>query len=335
MILLIWTDPKSGLAKKRILQRDASEGETYCEAIPTTAILTSILLSHVSTGTGAPTSLSLIVGSNQSDHVLFAVTYATSFLTASFGLSKALSTGPCKILPEGRLVSCRFFLIFSASLFTLIGKYLAAFFVFLESGPRENMTSAIIFPILTVLMPGLVTALFSTWHCKMLKTFLHHPSLFILPIFTYLTFSSSNRTCGGKSQIRFSVKASLFNILFSIGALLIWSTTKVALNFDASLYSDVYALMQAWAPFMVVLLIPLPGFILSLIFLCKVPPSNTSTSTSCCSSSCKIALEYGVYKPDHPTEGFKLRVTAEGLERVLPSDDRARQAEELEEYGGK
>ena len=44
VIFLIWTNPKKGLAQKRILQRDATEGETYYEAIPTTAIFTFIAI---------------------------------------------------------------------------------------------------------------------------------------------------------------------------------------------------------------------------------------------------------------------------------------------------
>ena len=102
MIFLIWTNPGKGLVQKRVLQRDASEGETYYEAIPTTAILTFIYLSgiYVKDESAEPPILSLM----GSDPTFFFVTYSTSLLTASIGLSKALKTGPCRILPEGRVL---------------------------------------------------------------------------------------------------------------------------------------------------------------------------------------------------------------------------------------
>ena len=91
VIILIWTNPRKGLAKKRMLQRDAFEGETYYEAIPTSAIFSFIILTALYQGDFS------FIGSNLA---LFLATYATSLLTASFGLAKALKTGPCKILPE-------------------------------------------------------------------------------------------------------------------------------------------------------------------------------------------------------------------------------------------
>ena len=102
MIFLIWTNPRKGLVQKRVLQRDASEGETYYEAIPKTAILTFIYLSgiYVKDESAEPPILSLM----GSDPTFFFVTYSTSLLTASIGLSKALKTGPCRILPEGRVL---------------------------------------------------------------------------------------------------------------------------------------------------------------------------------------------------------------------------------------
>jgi len=93
VIFHIWANPREGLARKKVLQRDAFEGETYLEAIPITVILTFIYHSAMwsDNGDAEPPILSLI----GSDAKFFFVSYATSLLTASFGLAKALKTGPC------------------------------------------------------------------------------------------------------------------------------------------------------------------------------------------------------------------------------------------------
>ena len=264
--------------------------------------------------------LLLIVGS---DNAFFAVTYATSFLCATLGLSKAFTTGPCKILPEG--VSCRFLLLFFASFLTLVTKFCAIAAVLIFSLMKDDIKDiAIVFPIATVLMPGLVTALVSTWHCKMLKTFLHHPSFFILPVFTYFTFSSSNKVCGGETHIRFSTKASLCNILFSVVGFFVYAVfnaSTVGLGLGIVAIFTLIALPQF---FFAVLIVVLGGLVLSLTFICSSPTG------CCCCCRCCPAVEYGVYKPDNPTEAFTLSITADGSERVLSSDDQAKRAEELE-----
>ena len=122
-LFLIWTNPRKGLARKRVLQRDAFEGETYYEAIPTTAIFTAInvygLLWGVLNPEKEPMSLALM----GDDATLFNVTYYSSILCATFGLSKALITGPCKIFPGTSLFSGRVLLLVVANLCNLLGSF--------------------------------------------------------------------------------------------------------------------------------------------------------------------------------------------------------------------
>ena len=124
----MWTNPKKGVAQKRILLRDATEGETYYEAIPTTAIFTFILIyafvQELENNIAANSRESPLVAMIGSDGDFFALTFATSLLTASLGLSKALKTGPCRIFPEGGILSGRFLLLVCANLTTLLGKIL-------------------------------------------------------------------------------------------------------------------------------------------------------------------------------------------------------------------
>ena len=60
----------------------------------------------------------LITGENQT---LFAITFSSSILSASLGISKFLVFGPCRI-SSGAYFQIRFFLIFCNVLFTLLAK---------------------------------------------------------------------------------------------------------------------------------------------------------------------------------------------------------------------
>ena len=219
----------------------------------------------------------------------------------------------------------------SANLITLLGKLnvsvsFAGMTYALEetgTGSLENSTKNYIVyaSALAVLLPGLITALVSTWHSKMLKTFFNHPSFFMLPIFTCFTFSSSKKTCctrdgGAEGHIRFSVNASFCNLftsfLVSVVLVTIYDLAFLtrALNMKNLLYLFV-------------------GLLLSLLFLCNVRLTNARFNCCCCCCSCcscKAAIEYGIYKPDQPTKQF--RIDADGSEVVLPADYQEKQADE-------
>ena len=80
---------------------------------------------------------------------------------------------------------------------------------------------------LAFFLPGLIVGLISSWHSNMFKTFLRHPSIFVLPVFTPFTFTSSKKTCCVKDNedeghLRFSVKASLCNLFASFSAFVVY-----------------------------------------------------------------------------------------------------------------
>ena len=232
------------------------------------------------------------------------------------------------------MFSGRFLLLVCANLITLLGKQniFSALPAAVEldalkrNGTEDslvniNMNYIFFLSALAVLLPGLITALVSTWHSKMLKTFLNHPSFFILPIFTCFTFSSSKKTCctrdgGAEGHIRFSVNASFCNLftsfLVSVVLVTIYDLAFLtrALNMKNLLYLFV-------------------GLLLSLLFLCNVRLTNARFNCCCCCCSCcscKAAIEYGIYKPDQPTKQF--RIDADGSEVVLPADYQEKQADE-------
>ena len=232
------------------------------------------------------------------------------------------------------MFSGRFLLLVCANLITLLGKQniFSALPAAVEldalkrNGTEDslvniNMNYIFFLSALAVLLPGLITALVSTWHSKMLKTFLNHPSFFILPIFTCFTFSSSKKTCctrcgGAEGHIRFSVKASLCNLFASFLA----SVANAVYSFHV--FSELSLIVRFLTAF------SFPGLLLSLLFLCNVGPTNDRFICCCSCCSCKAAIEYGIYKPDHPTKLFILRIDADGSEVVLPADDQEKQADE-------
>ena len=50
-----------------------------------------------------------------------------------------------------------------------------------------------------MLLPGLLLGLASCWHRGILKTFLAHPSILLMPAFTHFTFASSTKWCKDSS----------------------------------------------------------------------------------------------------------------------------------------
>ena len=100
------------------------------------------------------------------------------------------------------LLSPRFLLTFFACGFTLLGKGFALASVISPydgghvCGEFNNLAAVTSFTIATFFLPGLIIGLFSSCHRTLLRTFLTHPSVYLLPVFTHFTFSAnSNRAC--------------------------------------------------------------------------------------------------------------------------------------------
>ena len=328
----LWRDPKRGLSKKKKFERDLSEKEVFLEAVPTTFILTYI-------AGRLQTSISLdrrnIRAGVYLNIGLFVSTLFTSIITASLGMSKALKVGVCKILPNdkgplGGFLSIRFILIFLASFFTLFSKAGVASRGILDTPLLDNIVLNSISSFLPVILPGLITGIIFIGYRAILKTSINHPSLFLLPIFTFFSFTSNSKWCCVKKdgspnevEICFSVRATVFNMICSclVDAVL------------ASLF-----IQKHDSTFLLVLLFL--GVLFTMILLwtiCKWPSSYSSPSgccsscltissssylclsssscassysESCCSSlssfsaSCCPPLQFGIYLPSSPHKVF-------------------------------
>ena len=90
IIWLFWKEPSKGMKAKTNLERNMMENEIFTEAVPSTLIMTFIMLAV------NWREQKLIIGEYGSAGLyLFYVTFGTSVLSASLGLAKCLKVGAC------------------------------------------------------------------------------------------------------------------------------------------------------------------------------------------------------------------------------------------------
>ena len=242
--------------------------------------------------------------------------------------------GVCKVVAEGGLLggflSIRFILIFLACLFTLLFRVSfvrVSFTISIsDSSPFDHILA---FSLLT--LPGLITGIIFIWHRPLFNTFLKHPSLLLLPMFTFFTFKSNSEKCCTKKnltdevKIRFSVKATYLNILFTLMGVVVFASIppQVGQVFVcgqcSTLECSFYLLYTQFLCF-------LPGFLFTLIFLfcCSCPNNCSCSSPSFCffsssinaSCSCYPPLKFGVFRPSSP-----LHQEIEAVEEIALEDN--------------
>ena len=133
----------------------------------------------------------------------------------------------------------RFLLIFVACLTSLIGKGVALVSPFgVNYFPAEhNLPVRVVAAatITTMFLPGLLLGIACCWHRDIVKTVIAHPSVVLMPAFTFFTFSSKikcdnsaededkdkskqrgNENKNKEPFIAFSAKFTLVNILLSM-----------------------------------------------------------------------------------------------------------------------
>ena len=336
VIYLIWTNPKRGLQKKRYLERNVVQLETFCEAVLSTLVMTYLLVRATNRADGSEIIFDFY-DRTSTDSVLFFVAFSTSILTSSLGLAKNLKVGPCRILPEqkaclGGLLSPRFLLIFFACGFTLVGKGIAlASALVYAYGPcgETNMTAVASFIIATFFLPGLLIGLFASCHRTLLRTFLTHPSVYLLPVFTHFTFSAnSNRVCcrkgkdeennfqedqvGEKRFIAFSPTATAVNIGVSFAGILAFPFIMFSKRQEWYCGTGYYILLG------------LPCSVLGVILSLVVTFSN---KCSCCSACCKQPFELGALVVSSPNDAYIL--APDGELKLEEKEDDIEEEEEM------
>jgi len=192
VIRLLLSDTKEGLNKKRKLEREISEFEVFCEAVFSVLVMTYMIIKGF-----IDQDQELLVGKYGSiDFYLFFFTYATSILTASLGLAKCLKVGPCRVFPLGGLFNKKFFFLIFIMGITLVSKGMIM---------GAALSNGILFPISfsTSFLPGLIIGVMSVCRNKnTFKTIAAHPSILLLPMFTYFTFFTNTKMfCKEKKDV--------------------------------------------------------------------------------------------------------------------------------------
>ena len=94
IIHLFWKRPNKGIFKKKHLERNVMENEVFSEAVPTTFIMTFLMV--VLVFTGEDEEARILAGATLlpiSGRFLFFATFSTSALSAGLGLAKCLKVG--------------------------------------------------------------------------------------------------------------------------------------------------------------------------------------------------------------------------------------------------
>ena len=92
IIYLFWKQPKKASKKKKHLERNVMENEVFTEAVPTTLIMTFLMVVLVLNKAKGSPDAQLLAGDGYG-RSLFFVTFSTSALSAGLGLAKCLKVG--------------------------------------------------------------------------------------------------------------------------------------------------------------------------------------------------------------------------------------------------
>ena len=126
IVIFLYRNPAKGTKLKEIFLQNIGLHEVFLEAVPTTLIITAILV--INSKFSNDSSLDKILFNEDSTIVFspeteFYTTYITSIVSASLGLAKCLKNGVVRPLGPGGcldgLLSCRHLLAFFASFFCL------------------------------------------------------------------------------------------------------------------------------------------------------------------------------------------------------------------------
>jgi hypothetical protein len=306
-----------------------SEVEVFAEAVPTTLVMTFLMVQGL-LNDGVPHQLlpgsvgAMLIGEDyclddrtngrheqcsawyiSPSYYMFFITYATSIVSSSIGLAKCLKVGPCRVLAESSLCSGRFLLLFLSMGFTLDSKGLALGFALGDANLSKNALAGFGLALATMFLPGLVLGLLTLCHYRQAaRDVLAHPSLLLLPTVTHYTFSA---TRDGETRLAFSRPWTFANLALSVIGHLVYGPSVYMLVQGQQAQP---ARLEAWRFYLYTLAVPLLGGLLTLLFL------GLDRCYFC--RSCSPDMQYAVMKPSDPMVEFvKVKNKREGTEEVV------------------
>ena len=319
------------MEKKKKMDRDVAEMEVFVEAVPTTMVMTFLMVRAVFSRNREERFF--IKGAPGSRHeFMFFFSFVTSVLSASFGLAKSLKVGPCRVLAEGGalggLATPRFLLLSLTCGASLVGKGAAVGVAGGDYGCAHAGLgpAGLLLTMATIFLPGSLLALATTSHSSSLTSFLRHPSLLLLPTFTCFTFASNIKWCSKKEkevELKFSMKATAMNLLITLVGHVVYplAVPHVSCGTSAVFIGDRGPSFNLWY-----LLTSAPpallGLLATLLFLVTSLPSPSPS------------IELGVYKPAKPLVPYVVRTNPNtGDEEAVPEVDEGKTPTGKKELG--
>lgn len=317
VIRLFWTNSNTekGLKKKRELEREISEFEVFCEAVVSVLVITFIIMKAQDSK-----DRDLLIGKYLSlDFFKFYLAYSTSILTASLGLAKCLKVGPCRVFLLGGLCTKKFlFLVFTMGI-TLVSKGMIMGFAVRNSSQSNNILLMTI-SFCTMFLPGIIIGMMSICRNKnTIKIIAAHPSILLLPVFTYFTFSTNKKMCSkgenidvAETRITFSRNWTLANIGASVLGYIMFTGLGVMLvqsNVNSGCTHCWDVMIGLWFKFIMPL--PILSVFSTILFL--------FLEYCCC--SCSKDKQLGVLKVNDPHTEYVVDKNNKGEEEIITMEE--------------
>ena len=267
---------------------------------------------------------------------IFILGFISSVLSACLGGAKALRLGICTTIADSDSIDIftgRFLMAFlSCGLVGVSKGFMIAIFVdnaeMRKNEPVPLQIEVAVALCLGLFLPQLLLALWSSFGATKasLKTIIQHPSIIIVPMFTFFTFSKMNTFCGDRDvRIKFSPLYTWINMILSsvYGGLVITVLSGPE-------YKQVYIAPEhhhpakLWTPFFV------SGIVCTAIFL-----YYDHMFPCCCDCWLQPPGQVSVYDPDNPElelvwrHGRVEEVSEEEDEEENEKDEKIRKVEEV------
>ena len=304
VLLLIWKDDPRAQQKKVEMEQDLSEHEAVLEALPTLTILSCMLaldekkILEISGVVSDGIYLANVLRQHK-----FWISFHISIFSASFGMAKCLKNGVARILPDVGFCSKGFALILVSILLTIFGNgFLLKVMIEKNNGyflGPQTLSSYHRLAINIALhsLPGLVISVITTYNYRSVwRTMLAHPSIFVIPIFTYYTFETNNIGFQKKKveeiELRLSKRWSIANLVCKTIGFLI----------EAAIIGE--------GDFSVIASNPVSGISTLPTVLAGIV--STVLVTSSCCSCLPTSFHYAIYKvkPTHNSLAMMKKETA-------------------------
>ena len=167
---------------------------------------------------------------------------------------------------------------------------------------KINPRNAILLGGAILYLPQLLLALMTTLDMKFssLSILRSHPSLIMLPVFTFFTFSKPHNFCRRNledSRVMFSLKYTKINIAISIGCYILFCyVMRFTLLTESEVFRNYYSLFF-WSNFLLfvlTLILAISFMYFDYIFCC------------CCNCFLSAKQQLSVYDPNQPERKLKL-----------------------------